>query len=75
MRVITLDINNTIVGVKDVGNSYTLQSNEVESHIGELGQIMKQDGSFVNPSIAPTTPEPTLEDKINYIYYKQMGVI
>ncbi|EWG12758.1 hypothetical protein [Cytobacillus firmus] len=32
---------------------------------------------FNSPPITPepSEPEPTLEDKINFIYYKNMGVI
>lgn len=26
-------------------------------------------------AIVPATPQPTLEDKVNYLYYKTMGVI
>ena len=48
---------------------------EIESEQGELGQVMESDGSFTTPDEEPTEPQTTLEDKINYIYYKLMGVI
>lgn len=31
--------------------------------------------SPIPQEIEPEEPQPTLEDKINYIYYKNMGVI
>lgn len=75
MRVITLDINNMVVGVKNVGENYTLQPNEFISDLGEIEQIKQTDGSFITIAPELETPQPTLEDKINYLYYKQMGVI
>lgn len=74
MRIIKV-VDNIVVEVKEVTINYTLQQNEVESAIGEIGQIQQQDGTFIDPEPTQTTQEPTLEDKINYIYYKQMGVI
>jgi len=31
--------------------------------------------SIVPQPIEPKTPQPTLEDKVNYLYYKATGVI
>lgn len=73
MRVITLD-GNIVVSVKNVTDGYILGVNEFKSEVGEIGQILQQDGTFIDPEPVPVEPQPTLEDKINYIYYKQMGV-
>lgn len=75
MRIITLNESKKIIGVKEVRDDYLLQENEIESSVGEIGQIMQQDGTFITPEPTPVDPQPTLEDKINYIYYKEMGVI
>lgn len=74
MRVITLE-NKTIISVKNVSEGYTLQENELETELGELGQIMQEDGAFITPTLVEVTPQPTLEDKVNYLYYKSIGVI
>lgn len=72
MRFIRLDANNKVIGIR-IGKS--IVEGEIQSESGELGQIMQQDGTFITPEPEPTEQHPTLEDKINYIYYKQMGVI
>lgn len=75
MRVITLDTNKAVISVKNVGDNYILQENEMETDLGNIGQIQQPDGTFVTPTPVETTLQPTLEDKINYLYYKSMGVI
>lgn len=73
MRFIRLDANNKVIGIR-IGKS--IVEGEIQSESGELGQIMQQDGTFITPEPEETDEsQPTLEDKINYIYYKQMGVI
>jgi len=52
MRVITLDTNKKVTSVKTVGNTYTLQPNDIKTELGEIGQIQQLDGSFIND----TTP-------------------
>lgn len=74
MRVITV-IDNVVTSVKGVLDGYVLEANELESANGETGQIMQPDGTFIDSQPTQITLEPTIEDKINYIYYKQMGVI
>lgn len=71
-RYITLGENNEIIGIR-FGKQ--IVEGEIQSELGEIGQIMQPDGTFVTPEPEPTEQHPTLEDKINYIYYKQMGVI
>lgn len=71
-RFITLDENKVIVGIRMAGS---ILDGEIESEIGNIGQIMQKDGTFITPEPEPTAPQTTLEDKINYIYYKSMGVI
>jgi hypothetical protein len=75
MRVITIDENNKVREIKDVGKNYIFDANDIQSESGEIGQIMQPDGTFITPEPVPIEPQTTLEDKINYIYYKQMGVI
>lgn len=48
---------------------------EIESMNGDLGQVMQADGTFIDPVPSQETPQPTLEDKVNYLYYKSLGVI
>jgi hypothetical protein len=72
MRFICLDENNKVVSIR-FGDE--IVEGEIQSDTGELGQIMQPDGTFITPEPEPVEPVPTLEDKINYIYYKQMGVI
>lgn len=74
MRYITLDTNNKVISVR---NGPSIAAGEIQSDTGELGQVRQPDGTFTTP-VPPTTPEPTeptLEDKINYLYYKTKGVI
>ena len=47
---------------------------EIESELGELGQIMQEDGTFITPEPIIDN-SPTIEDKVNYLYYKAKGVI
>ncbi len=80
MRVIKI-INNLVVEVKTMLDSYQLQENEIQSDIGEVGQILQADGTFITPAPTPVSgsesvlQNPTLDDKINYLYYKGLGVI
>lgn len=71
-RFIRLDANNKVVGDR-WGTS--IVDDEVQSETGEIGQIMQADGSFITPTPTNTPAQPTLEDKVNYLYYKSMGVI
>lgn len=74
MRFVKLDENNIVVGIR---NGKDLVDGEIQSDIGKLEQIMKEDGTFIDidAPIEEVTPQPTLEDKVNYLYYKSMGVI
>lgn len=58
MRVITLDINKIVTGVKDVGDNYIMKDNDIVSDIGEMGQIQQADGSFITPTPTPIPPQP-----------------
>ena len=70
MRFIRLNNENVVMSIR-IGKE--IVEGEIQSDIGESGQIMQPDGTFVNP------PEPetqiTILDKINYLYYKSKGVI
>ena len=58
MRIITLGENSKVTSTKDVNVGYDqfpgLQPGEILSVIGEEGQIMQPDGTFI-------TPEPIVE--------------
>jgi len=54
LRVITLDLNKKVISVKNVLDNYVLQINEIETDLGELGQIQQSDGSFKHTEIIPT---------------------
>jgi len=58
MRVITLDINKTVISVKNVGDNYALEVNDIVADTGELGQIMQPDGTFITPEPIPVIPPP-----------------
>lgn len=75
MRIIRLDENKIVVESKYVNSDYILKKDESFSETGIVGQIKQQDETFIDPEPTQTTPETTLEDKINFIYYKQMGVL
>jgi hypothetical protein len=65
MRVITLATNKTIISVKNVGDNYILESNDIVSEIGDIGQIQKDDGSFITPAPTPQPTPITLEELQN----------
>jgi hypothetical protein len=59
MRVIQIDPKTkTVVCEKIVNDNYVIQSNEIESQTGFLGQVQQDDGTFINPP-------PTLGDVKN----------
>jgi hypothetical protein len=60
MRFITLDVNNTVTSIRDADK---IVSGEIQSEVGELGQIMKSDGSFITPAREVVIVETT-EQKI-----------
>ncbi|WML35335.1 hypothetical protein [Clostridium sp. OS1-26] len=74
-RILTLDDNKKVISLKFVGDDYVLQPNDLETNEGDIGQIMQEDGTLIAPPQVVPEPEATLEDKINYLYYKTMGVI
>lgn len=71
-RYITLDENNIIISIR-CGNERV--GNEIESDLGEIGQKLLEDGTFVDIEQEETKEEISMEDKINYIYYKLQGGI
>ena len=71
-RFIELDKDNKVISVR-IGTEIVL--GEVESDIGDIGQIMQSDGTFIDAPIEEAVSQITLEDKVNYLYYKSKGVI
>lgn len=74
MRIIKIK-KGIVMEVKQVSEGYILRDGELKSDIGEIGQVQQSDGSFTDSPPTQAAPETTLEDKINFIYYKQMGVL
>ncbi|WP_010293523.1 hypothetical protein [Clostridium senegalense] len=73
MRFITLDKNKIVISIR-----YGTEGvcNEIISEHGELGQQMLEDGTFIDiEEDTNSNNEITMEDKINYIYYKLQGGI
>lgn len=64
MRVITLDKNKVVISVKDVLNSYELQTDDIVSDLGEINQIMQSDGTFITPEPVAIEPSETVEQKL-----------
>ena len=69
-RYVVLNEDNMVVSIRWANE---IVEGEIESEAGELGDIMQPDGTFITPE--PPAPQPTLEDKVNYLYYKSKGVI
>ena len=61
MRVIRV-VNGIVTDVKYPLVNYELQEKEIFSGIGEVGQIMQSDGTFITPESVPLEPLPTLEE-------------
>ena len=62
MRFITLK-DNKIVGIREARE---IVQGEVQSDIGELGQILV-DGVFVDAPVEPITPQPSIEEQLTEI--------
>jgi hypothetical protein len=64
MRVITLDSNSVITATKTVGDTYTLQTSEIESSIGNIGDIRQTDGTFVRYVAKSSTSTSSTADYV-----------
>lgn len=53
-RYIRLDENNIVVSIR---NGKSIIDGEIESVVGELGQVRQADGTFTTPEVAPI-PQP-----------------
>lgn len=58
MRFIKIN-NNKVVGVR-FGSE--IVDGEIQSDIGDIDQILLDDGTFIDPSVEPIEPQPTLEE-------------
>lgn len=52
-RYIRLDENNKVISVR---HGKEMVDGEIQSNVGELGQIMQADGSFINSEPEPRKP-------------------
>lgn len=71
-RFIRLNQSNKVICVRW---GQEIVAGEIESELGECGQIMQPDGTFIDEPAPPTPQMTDLEAKINYIYLKQKGLI
>lgn len=60
MRFIILDLNKKVIATRQ---GPSMVSNEIESELGEMGQIQQEDGSFVDDT-TPLPPQPKSEIEI-----------
>lgn len=76
MRFITLNENNKIVAER---HGPSIVVGEIQSDIGELGQIMQPDGTFIDDVIVPSEPQETqfdrIENTLDILLLKQEGII
>ena len=61
MRFIRLDENNKVMSIR---HGKSIIEGEIQSDVGEIGQIMQTDGSFVTPEPEIIIQPETLEQKI-----------
>lgn len=61
MRFIRLDDENKVVSIR---NGKSIVAGEIQSDIGEIGQIMQEDGTFIDTPIEPIEPQATIEEQI-----------
>jgi len=60
MRFINLDASNKVTGIR---NGPSIVEDEIQSDIGEIGQIMQSDGTFIMPEpVPPQPPQPTNQE-------------
>ena len=72
MRFITLDGTKKVVGIREGPG---IVEGEIQSDTGELGQILQSDGTFITPVLEEEVMFLTWEDKLNFLYYRGLGVI
>ena len=60
-RFITLNTNKKVNGIRC---GETIVEGETESELGEMGQILQEDGSFIDDTtpIKPIVPQPTNQE-------------
>jgi hypothetical protein len=63
-RYITLNENSVVIGVR---NGASLVGNEIENEVGDIGQIMQGDGTFITPEPVPTAPQISLDAKVEQL--------
>jgi len=61
MSFITLNDQNVVVAIR---NGKEILDGEIKSEVGEVGQIMQTDGTFVTPKKPPTVTKPSLEEQM-----------
>lgn len=61
MRIIKLNEKNEVI-YERFGKE--IKNGEIFSHEGSVGQIMLEDGTFIDPPNEYTKPEPSIEEQI-----------
>lgn len=72
MRFIRLDENNRVISVR-IGAE--IVEGEIQSDIGECGQIMQADGTFVTPEPEPEPQLPTIEERLEALELAMLEVV
>lgn len=68
-RYIRLNSTNKVIGIR-YGSE--IVEGEIESDIGELGQIMQPDGTFVNPEPEPTKESNPVIERLDLLIQMQL---
>jgi len=68
-RYIRLNSTNKVIGIR-YGSE--IVEGEIESDIGELGQIMQPDGTFVNPEPEPTRESNPVIERLDLLIQMQL---
>lgn len=71
-RIIKLNSESVVIAYR---YGKTLKEDERFSDDGELNQRLLEDGTFVDVQQPEVEPYPSLEDKVNFLYYREMGLI
>lgn len=61
MRFIKLNEDKKIISIR---HGKLIVEGEIQSDVGELGQIMQEDGTFVDAPIEPIEPQATIQEQI-----------
>lgn len=61
MRFVTLNKDNVVTSIRIAKE---IVEGEIRSDVGELGQIMQSNGTFIDAPVEPIEPQATTEEQI-----------